>query len=331
MIDFYATESHFLDHLVPVWAALPFGARGDFIVHRVLHDRLVSHGVRPGMGDVKRPVLTASWGDYKRARAAGRDRIAYIEHGAGQSYGGDPRSADSPGYSGGRARDPRGLFLAPNEYSAERWRAAYPDATVRMVGCPKIETLPERVEDGIKDVVAVSFHWPCGIAPEAGTAFTHYRPSLAGLVERYNVIGHGHPRSLSGEPWLRQSYARLRITRVDDFRDVCRMADVYVCDNSSSMFEFAATGRPVVVLNQPRYRRDVDHGGRFWDWATVGIQVDRPEDLLPAVAEALKDSPEQRAERERIIDLVYPIREGSAALAAEALMDWAGIALAEAA
>lgn len=326
MIDFFATERHFIDHLAPIWKALPEGLRGGFVVHRALHEQAVINGIEEGPGDVRHPVAVASWGDYKRARKAGRDRIVYVEHGAGQSYGGDPKTHDHPGYSGGRGHEPGGLYLVPNEYSAARWRQAYPSATVRVVGCAKLETLPAREgKDGI--TVAVSFHWPCGVSPESGTAFSHYRPALAGLRESFEVIGHGHPRSLDAEPWLRQAYQRLGFPRVPEFSDVCRRADVYVCDNSSSLFEFAATGRPVVVLNTPAYRRDVHHGGRFWDWATVGVQVDRPDDLVAGVRLALEDRPEQRAERDRVLAEVYPVREGSAALAAQAIADWVGMPL----
>jgi hypothetical protein len=59
---------------------------------------------------------------------------------------------------------------------------------------------------------------------------------------------------------------------VASLREVQRRAAVYVCDNSSSMYEFAATGRPVVVLDLPEgrikgigYRRNINHGLRFWD------------------------------------------------------------------
>ena len=102
-----------------------------------------------------------------------------------------------------------------------------------------------------------------------------------------------------------------------------RQADLYVCDNSSSLFEFAATGRPVVVLNTPEYRRDVHHGLRFWDAASVGVNCDRPRDLDDAIGQALADAPKQQAARERALDIVYSPRTGGAQLAADALVEWA--------
>ena len=78
------------------------------------------------------------------------------------------------------------------------------------------------------------------------------------------------------------------------------------------------------LLNSPDFRRDVVHGGRFWDWSTIGYQVDRPQDLIATVERALTDPPEQQAERERVLDLVYPIRHGAAQRAADAILAWAG-------
>ena len=108
-----------------------------------------------------------------------------------------------------------------------------------------------------------------------------------------------------------------------DFADVCRRADVYITDNSSTLFEFAATGRPVVVLNAPEFRRNVNHGLRFWEAATVGVQVDHPRDLVAAVASALEDPEPSQNAREAALAIVYTYRSGGASRAAAALSDWA--------
>ena len=183
------------------------------------------------------------------------------------------------------------LFLHPNETSAARDRAAYPDARVEVVGCPKLDTLPAR-EPGPGPVIAVAFHWD-GAMPELRWAWPRFRHAIVRLAARYTVIGHGHPRAMADlAPW----YRRAGIEVVPDFADVCRRADLLVFDNSSVGFEFAATGRPVVLLDPYHYRRGVHHGLRFWDAVPGLVCQDRagvPDTVsLTAVVErALEDPP----------------------------------------
>jgi len=315
MIDVYASESHFADHLLPVYEALT--DPGDFLLSESLAQREPNpwHGT-PKSTDPTRPVLVASFGDHKRMRKAGRTRIARIEHGAGQNYGTEHGS-----YAGGKDAEDVGLFLTPNQYSANLWHTRYPGARVEVVGCPKLDSLPAKQDGPL--TVALGFHWDCHLVPETVSAFGTFRFALEELAQTYNVIGHGHPRAFTGPPMLNRRYRRAGITDVEtDFSEVCRRADLYICDNSSSMFEFAATGRPVVVMNSHSYRRDVNHGLRFWDCADVGVQVNKGDALLDAVALALEDRPPQREAREHALSIVYPYRSGAAQRAAQAIEDW---------
>jgi hypothetical protein len=321
MIDAIGSERHFVDHLLPIWLALPDESRGTFY-------STVRRGGVPGLvfGNApasKRPTLVSSVGDMRRALKAGRP-TALMEHGAGQSYGGDRRGAANPSYAGGRGRDAH-LFLFPGEHPAARERAARPDARVEVVGCPKLDSLPRKELNRAKPVICVSFHWDGRVCPETRSAATYFQMDVKDLARKYHVIGHGHPRIW---PQLSRWFARKGIEPIEDFAEVCRRADVYVCDNSSTIFEFASTDRPVVLMNPPIYRRTVEHGLRFWDAATVGVQT-KPKDSLcstrlqDAVAEALLDSPEQQAAREAALDLVYAYRTGAAERAAAVLLDWA--------
>lgn len=337
-MDALAFEPQFVDHVAPVWRNLSAGVRGRVLVDESLVDRASDRGVgaeglrvrdirgsslppsaAPGTGPI---ALAVSIGDIKVGRRLGYRRFAFMEHGAGQAYLGG-RGIAHPSYAGGKDRDDVGLFLVPNEYSAALWRRAYPDAEVAVVGCPKLADLPAREIDPVEPgpVVAFSFHWPAFVAPEAGTALGHYLRSLPDVARRWKTIGHAHPKA----DWpvrMARDYRRAGIEFVGDFDEVCRRADVYVCDNSSTLFEFASTGRPVVVLNSPVYRRNVDHGGRFWDWASVGVQVDRPGELVGAIERALVDERVFRAERERVVDLVYANRTDPANAAARAIEAW---------
>ena len=105
-LDMLAFEEHFVDHLAAVLHRLPEDMRGTLIVPSRLRGRAVMRGVygSPDIVDQSRPVLVASYGDIKNARRLGRRRIAFIEHGIGQSYHGDPKSAGAASYSGGRDR-----------------------------------------------------------------------------------------------------------------------------------------------------------------------------------------------------------------------------------
>jgi hypothetical protein len=255
-------------------------------------------------------ALVASYADVCKAREKHK-RIVLMQHGIGQSY-----SDDGPAYPGGRDNDAVGLFLVPNNHAGQRWRSAYPAARVEVVGSPRLDDLPRREPGPV--TVAVTFHWRSG-AHEKGNAFDHYKAVLPDLARRFHVIGHGHPRATR----LPAFYAKHGIEFVPSFADVCRRADLLIADNTSALFEFAATGRPVVVMNSPAYRRDVWHGLRFWQAATVGVNVEHAEYLLPFTEAALEDHANVQAAREAALSIVFAFREGAAQRAADAIVDWA--------
>ena len=315
MLDVLASAPHYADHLAAVFGALAPEDRGSFIgTNPQTAARIRGIGYSPVPRPTgSRPVLVASYGDLKRASAAGRERIAIMEHGAGQSYGGRTLPSRRGSYAGGTGRDAASLFLHPGPHPAARDRAAYPHARVEVVGSPILDTLPER--DGEPGrVVAFSFHFNSVIAPETRNAFRWAIPALLELRGRYELLGHAHPRLY---PSVRRIYAKFGIEPVESFDDVCRRADVYVCDNSSTLFAFAATGRPVVVLNPPWYDRTVRHGLRFWEAAGIGVNVDRRDALGDAIDEARRQS------REAALDLVYAFRSGASQRAARVLEEWA--------
>lgn len=348
MIDLVACEPHFLAHAAPVFSALPAELRGCVRVDPSLADAaaglgfipeplppsLGRPGQRPGPVPLARPgpgplALVASIGDTKVARRLGYRRFIRMEHGAGQSYGGD-RSTNAnrnPSYPGGMDNEDAVLFLVPNQHAADRWRRFYPETPVAVVGCPKLDTLPRTEPD--KPVVALTWHFPIRICAETQSAFPAYARSLADLAKRFTVIGHQHPRWDAAPGALPPShfYRRSGIEFVPVFEDVLRRASVLVFDNSSAGFEFAATGRPVVVVNALGYRRSVAHGLRFWDAADVGVQVDEPSRFIAAIERALESRESDVEARERALDTVYAYRTGAAERAATAIAEWAGLAV----
>lgn len=321
MIDFSARETHFVDHLTPIWRALPDGQRGRFWVSETAagHARRLGLPVTVGIPEkVPTPIVTASWGDFRLVRSHPRP-VVLCEHGAGQSYVG----RHHPSYVGGRGREKAALFVVPNEQAAARSRAAYPRIPVAVVGSPRVDHLAATVPTPAGPVTAaVSFHWRCRIVPETDTAFDHYRPVLAATraelaAAGISLVGHAHPRLLREATPV---FEAAGIEVVADFGEVARRASVLAVDNSSVLFEFAALDRPVVVMNSPKYRRKVRHGLRFWDEAGIGLGVDEPEMLAAAILAALADPPEQQTARRASVERVYPVRGDAAVVATDAIL-----------
>jgi hypothetical protein len=325
-VAFFAGEGHFLDHLAPVWHDLPDEYRAGFYVR---DEDLVAHararGLEPVVGVPEHGVLTyvAAIGDLRRVTKEDRRRpIVLAEHGAGQTY-----SSRHPSYAGGLGRENVVLFVVPNMHAAKRNRARYPRTPNAVVGCPKLDGWHPDPPAG-PPVAVVSFHWRCKVAPETDTAYDHFVPVLESAraeLERAGVelLAHAHPRLL---PEAGPVFSELGLEVVEDFEEVVRRAHVYAVDNSSTLFEFAALDRPVVVLNSPRYRRGVEHGLRFWKDANVGVQVDHPEHLVAGILRALEDPSPVRRSRERAVARVYPVRDGtSAARAANAVLEELGV------
>jgi len=324
VIDVLASAPHYADHLAAVFGALPEDARGSFMTSSVpTAQRIRALGYESSeLRGSDNPILAAAYGDMVRAKVLS-PRIALMEHGAGQSYGG--RGINHGSYAGGVKRDAVGLFLHPGPHPAARDRRSYPRARVEVIGSPHLDTLPRR-EGPPGRVVAITFHFNGPLCPETRTAYPHFFPAVAALASRFELLGHGHPMLWGMGRVGRRLANRYRdagIEAVRDFDEVCRRADVLVFDNTSVGFAFAATGRPVVVMNSPRYDRRVNHGLRFWEASGVGVNCDDPAKLGDCIEEALADPPERKAAREAALDLVYAYRSGAGQRAADVLMDWA--------
>ncbi len=291
-----ASEVHYFAHIKPV---LDRWGGNDVVLHR--------NGRSIGWGN--EPVLAASWRDARTATRKGH-AVILMEHGAGQSYVG----LDNPAYVGATDRSGVILYLAPNKACAERHRAAHPEIPVEVVGCPRLDDLLA-IPRPAEPAVAITHHWRTGITPETVPAFPHFCSAYPALAERFTVYGHGHPRDAARSSlWFK----RHRIGWLPSFRDVAEHATVLVVDNSSAGAEWMAMDRPVIWLNAPWYRRDMHHGGRFWDWARAGIQVDHPDDLATAVAASIATDPLAH-ERRKLIPELYANPGTAAQAAADAI------------
>lgn len=306
--DAFTTERHYADHLLPVWNALEqhergiwyTGGAGEALCARIKGRAPHVFTVPTDPPDGTEPTLTASHNDL---RYTPRNRpVIYLEHGAGQTYLG----VEHGGYSGGEGRERVVLFLCPNERVVGLNRARYPETPAVAVGCPRLDAYRgpwwrEPCGPG-RPVVAFSCHWDCQIVPETRTAFWEFAPGLPALQERYEVLGHGHPKALES---FRGTYDTLGIEVVDDFDDVLARADCYICDNSSTQFEWCAVAdRPMVSLRPSFYRREVEHGLRFYE-AEPHPVCKSPDALPTSVALALQDKDRHRIFRSHCAQAAY--------------------------
>lgn len=255
------------------------------------------------------PVIAAGYRDILAVKPR---PVILIEHGAGQTYG-----AGNPSYPGGRNRETVALFICPSDRVADLNRERYPEVPAVAVGSPVMDYYHRNPSRPEPDIVGVAFHWNALVAPEARTALPHYAQAIAELASERTVVGHGHPRM---EKVLRKFYLEHGITWVS-LDEIYRRAEVLVVDNSSVGWEFLSLDRPVVWLNAPWYRRRVNYGLRFWDYADAGVQVDEPHELPFAITEALMDT--HRARRREVVADIYAYTDGRASeRAARAIEEW---------
>lgn len=297
-VDLVYSLPHYFDHALPVWEHLPEELKGD--VHP-LRDTVMP----PARG---RAALVAGWQDVQPLR--GITPMIYIEHGAGQTYAGDMKTAALPGYSASGGARHHGVmgFIAPNRTVAARWKSAPAVA----VGCPKLDKYvgwgkPER------PAVCFAWHWDCVLSPETRSAWPHYEAGMAAVVaefktQGFDVYGHAHPR-WGGLLDKRMAATGMTILESDD--EVFLFASVLFVDNSSIGAEFMTLGRPVGWMNAPWYRRDVHHGGRFWDWTAGLTTVDGVADLININLTDMVNNQDEAAARELIVPTIYEYTDGS--------------------
>jgi hypothetical protein len=254
-----------------------------------------------------------------------------LEHGAGQTYRGHD-GYRHPSNPGGDLRERIGLFLCTNEATARANRDRYPSIPAVVVGSPRLDVLRDlraiARNDGPADapVLGMTWHWNCLVCPESRWAFPEWGEAMRHLDWPGEIVGSAHPRAWrNAERW----YQRLGIRGEPSWTEMVQQVDVLSCDNSSVMFEAAALGIPVVVVNSARYRQEVEHGLRFWTYADIGPNVwpfdyDSNEEMGAAWSDSCKRA-EGYADRMalRIADMaatVYPYQGEAAQRAADAVV-----------
>jgi hypothetical protein len=329
VIDAFASQPHYVAHLAPIWWELPEEQRGCFYLagaavepdpRQELALPLKAYGTPPRSD---RLTLVAGYIDEQVL-----DRpVVYVEHGAGQTYRGDPAAASDPSYHGSPGHDRVRLFVSPNEQVASRWRERYADTPAVAAGCPKLDRWHVEASRRGRQVaarnrrlnghrtVAFSFHHHSQTCPETRSAWPEYAPHMALVVAElkamgWSVLGHWHPRL---GPRMAGQWARVGAEPVDCLDEVFARADVFAADNTSALPEAASLGMRLVFMNSSGYRRDVEHGGRFWEWPQGQEMVDCADELPDAIERADLDFPEQALARARMVASVYAHTDGLAA------------------
>lgn len=317
----------------PIWHALPEAARGDVLITK---PQLRSHplviaadGRRYDQRTRKKiaRVLIAGAIDLATPRRNGWG-IALMEHGAGQTYS-ERRNVS---YAGTPGRNRVGLFICPNGRVAQANEALYARRSV-VTGSPRLDVLDAaRRRQGRNGTLtlALSWHWPNDrTAVEGGWAFPEFQSALVDLRSTWpgTIIGTAHPRA---HRHVETPYRQAGIEFVRDWAEVIERAYVLSFDNTSGGFEAAALGIPVVVLDSLKWREDVQHGMRFWEFADIGPRVKPDTDsrsLAIRWSSAATRAMEEPvyAHRARIMaQQLYPHRGEAAQRAASALCRWIG-------
>lgn len=308
-LTFFAGRlNHFTDHCAPIWHALPPEYRGSFHALGRAAKRAVEWDIDPVQKVPRNAelVIVASFEDY---RAVSPSPVILVNHGAGQRYLSE-KGIDHPSYSGGSNRERVMLFLGPSERDAEVSRLAYPGARSVATGPCRLDPWHRRrltKPRSLKPLVAWTFHCDVHVCAETRWAMPHYKTAITELARRqselpFRMLGHGHPRFHS---YMTKFWKALKVEFEPDPNVILDTADCLVFDNTSFGYEFASTNRPVVVLDAPWYRPEVEHGLRFWRDADVGVRIQEPADLLPAINLALSDPPNIQKRRREVISRVY--------------------------
>lgn len=254
--------------------------------------------------------VVASYGSVRRLSKKDYPVLQFIllEHGAGQIY-----QSEVPGWARGSFRHSNRikLFLGTNKFCVEAFKKNNNDITSYIVGCPKLDNIETQINDYNNPLVVFSWHWDCDSIPETRSGFNFWAEEVLTLHKdkdkKFRIAIHGHPRL---QDQTKAFCMKHQIDFIKTFDYVLKYANIYVVDNSSTLYEFAATTKPVILLNNPFYRRDVEHGMRFWEHVDLGLNCDRRGEIRPLIDFIIKNKGDTlcNERKKAIIDEVYPYR-----------------------
>jgi CDP-glycerol glycerophosphotransferase len=222
-------------------------------------------------------------------------------------------------------------LVSPNAVSTPRLRAAFGYAgDVLETGYPRNDVLSSDAAPGIRDRVRASLGVPEGATAVLYTPTwrdrDYFEPPVGGLEfalpldELARDLGPGFcvlPRLHYKVTHLRPDRDVAGVVDVSYYPDVAELylaADVLVTDYSSTMFDFAATGKPMVfyAYDLAAYRDSLR--GFYFDLEPVapGPVVSRPDELLDALTHLDAGHAAHRRRYRRFQHTFSPRRDGLA-------------------
>lgn len=321
----YGSEIQYTDHLRVVWAELgPYQGQCWFRGRAGVVEGFQLIPFAPA--DFERWAkenppgedywLVASYQDLCALHQLRHKNLVLMEHGTGQTYVG---VTDDSYISANRTRLCKALWM-PNQRATALQQSPTKTPVYQLppYRVNYLQGLRRQKKPNTKPVVVVSFHYHGSGCPEQRATAQDWWDNgvLAHLaqLDTIQLVGHSHPRCLGD---LQKTWASLGVPCLSRFDDVVTQADLYICDNSSTLFEAAACGIPVILLNGLRYRPSVRHGLRFWNYADMGLQVwaknsNPTQAVESAIYKTLQEDP-QKIRREQIVQELFsggtPVQE----------------------
>lgn len=268
--------------------------------------------------------ITFGYGDYIKLLGYNipGDRIIYAEHGVCEFYWEDETKVPVSGWGSITFSevDKPLIHLAPNQRACDIFSRSH-----RSVVTGVYET------DWIKDwkfnrnkvpIVCLSSHWNQRGNVYTSSYFDHYFNKIRTAVCKrlgWELVLHGHPRN-SGKLKYRAYSENLRW--IKDFKEVVETCDIYICDNSSSIFSFASSHKPVILLNPPNVTMDTtpSFNFRFWEHADIGIHINF-NDPIDIIEDKLYNIEDRGNQVNRMIDNVLANFGRSCEVASEAILN----------
>ncbi|MDX6583366.1 MAG: CDP-glycerol glycerophosphotransferase [Solirubrobacterales bacterium] len=195
-------------------------------------------------------------------------------------------------------------LVSPNPFSTEVFRRAFRfEGEIVETGYPRNDLLSSPDRDAIRDRVRAAL----GIEP--GVRAMLYAPTwrddasfsleldVAALLER---LGDGHVLLLRAHQLVARTVAAddrpglLDVSTYPDNRDLYLAADVLITDYSSAMFDFAVTGKPIVLFTYDLEGYRDRLRGFYFDF-----EREAPGPLLATSAEVIEALAELEAVRDR--------------------------------